>query len=596
MGAHPCAPGAGADRAGTDRPGADRAQVQRADSHRGQAPTTAVAAGLTVSGVETGPDRQIDEGSGGGGLERALATLTAEQRLSVDSPAAALCIVAGAGSGKTRVLTLRATRRIGDGSAEADHTAIFTFTRKAAHELRQRLRGYGVPVSSPTGDGIPSRGVRVGTLHQLALALIRRHALDVGHPPPVVAERRFRMITDIVGDPAVAAAVAAEIGWAKANCLTASSYPRAAEDAGRPTVLSVEQVVDGFAGYEAALQRRRMVDLDDLLIRAGDLLQADAAFAERIQWRYRHLSVDEFQDVNPAQFRLIRALMGDRPDLCAVGDPNQAIYGWNGADPQLIHRLPELVAGLEVLRLEANHRSTPQVVAAARAALGSATAGLPVSALPDGPLPVVTHYDDEQAEAESVVVRLLERSGEGLLWSDQAVLARTHDQLAVVRAALGRAGIPHRTAPDRETPVEGDQRDLGRSPVRAKQKQPFRSSAAAPGSGDAVELATFHRAKGLEWISVNVIGLEEGFVPIVYAQSDQALAEERRLLYVALTRASSDLHCSWARLRTMGTGRQVERQPSPWLAAVARVARIGAGRATAADSGHRMAELRRHLT
>jgi DNA helicase-2/ATP-dependent DNA helicase PcrA len=528
-------------------------------------------------------------------LDRALASLTDEQRLSVESPAAALCIVAGAGSGKTRVLTLRAARRIGDGSAEADHTAIFTFTRKAAHELRQRLRRYGVPVSSPTGDGIPSAGVRAGTLHQLALALIRRHALDVGHPPPMVAERRFRMICDIVGDPALASAIDAEVGWAKANCLTAGTYRDVAEEAGRPAVISVDQVVDGYSAYETALQRRRMVDLDDLLIRASDLLQTDPDFAERTQWRYRHLSVDEFQDVNPAQFRLIRGLMGDRPDLCAVGDPNQAIYGWNGADPQLIHRLPELVAGLDVLRLDANHRSTPQVVAAARAALGSGTAGIPLSATPDGPLPVVTHFDDEQAEAEGVVARLLERSGEGLLWSEQAVLARTHDQLAVVRGALGRAGIPHRLAPARETPVDPDQGTPGRSAGRARQR-PFGLPTGARPEGDAVELATFHRAKGLEWRAVNVIGLEEGFVPIVYAQSDQALAEERRLLYVAMTRASSDLHCSWARVRTTGTGRRMERQPSPWLAAVARVARTSTGRATAANPGRRIAELRTRLT
>lgn len=548
-----------------------------------------------MNGDQAGGHQETEEDSGPALLDRALASLTDEQRLSVESPAAALCIVAGAGSGKTRVLTLRAARRIADGSAEADHTAIFTFTRKAAHELRHRLRRYEVAVSSPTGDGIPSRGVRAGTLHQLALALIRRHALDVRHPPPVVAERRFRMICDIVGDPALASAIDAEVGWAKANCLAAATYGPAAEEAGRPAVIAVDQVVDGFSAYEAALQRRRMVDLDDLLIRAGDLLQADPAFAERVQWRYRHLSVDEFQDVNPAQFRLIRGLLGDSPDLCAVGDPNQAIYGWNGADPRLIHRLPELVAGLEVLRLDANHRSTPQVVAAARAALGSATAGIPLSAIPDGPLPIVTHFDDEQAEAEGVVARLLERSGQGLLWSDQAVLARTHDQLAVVRGALGRAGIPHRLAPDRETPVGADRGTPGR-PAGGGKQPPFGASTGARAEGDAVELATFHRAKGLEWSAVNVIGLEEGFVPIVYAQSDQALAEERRLLYVAMTRASSDLHCSWARLRTTGTGRQLERQPSPWLAAVARVARTGSRRATAADTGRRIAQLRTRLT
>jgi DNA helicase-2/ATP-dependent DNA helicase PcrA len=527
-------------------------------------------------------------------LDRALASLTDEQRRSVDSEATALCIVAGAGSGKTRVLTLRAARRIGDGSAEADHTTIITFTRKAAHELRQRLRGYGVTVSSPTGDGVPGPGVRAGTVHQLALALMRRHAHDGGQPPPVVVEHRFRMLRDIVGDQALASAVDAEVGWAKANCLTAATYAGAAEPAGRPALISVDQVVDAFTAYEGALERRRMVDLDDLLIRAGDLLLADDAFAERSRWRYRHISVDEFQDVNPAQFRLIRTLLGPQPDLCAVGDPNQAIYGWNGADPRLIHRLPELVAGVEVLRLDANHRSTPQVVAAARAALGDTGAALPRSVAADGPLPSVTHYDDERAEADGVVSRILERAGEGMSWSDQAVLARTHDQLAVVRDALRRASVPHRVAHDDEP-----NRPSG---AGARGRRATRAGRSATGGGpeatvpdDAVELATFHRAKGLEWSSVNVIGLEDGFVPIVYARTDAALSEERRLLYVAMTRASWDLHCSWSRSRTMGAGRQVERQPSPWLAGVARVARTTSSRGPAVDTGRQIAALRTRL-
>ena len=136
---------------------------------------------------------------------RALAALTGPQFEAVGSPARSLCIVAGAGSGKTRVLTLRVARRIRDGSADADHTAVCTFTRKAAHELRERLRAYGVPVSTPGGSGgVPTPGVRAGTLHQIGLTLLRRHALDTGQPPPVVAEHRWRTVAGIVGDPAIA--------------------------------------------------------------------------------------------------------------------------------------------------------------------------------------------------------------------------------------------------------------------------------------------------------------------------------------------------------------------------------------------------------
>jgi superfamily I DNA/RNA helicase len=343
-------------------------------------------------------------------------------------------------------------------------------------------------------------------------------------------------------------------------------------------MLGVDQVIEAFGQYQAVLERKRAVDLDDVLLRAADLVLDDAGFAERAHWRYRHFSVDEFQDVNPAQFRLIMALLGERRDLCAVGDPNQAIYGWNGADPRLLHRLPGLVPAMEVVRLDDNHRSTPQVVAAATAALGPSVAVPPRSVEADGPMPVVTAYDDDTAEAEGVAALLAGRAADGLRWSEQAVLARTHDQLAVVRRALARAGIPHRTAPGPEastTPGSGTSR--------------------RPPGEDSVELATFHRAKGLEWSSVMVVGLEDGFVPIVYAESGPARDEERRLLYVALTRASTELFCSWSRARSMGQGRRVERQPSPWLAAVARVSRTGPVRLTPRDAGRRIAEIRAAL-
>ncbi len=493
---------------------------------------------------------------------RACVDLTTSQREAVDSTAGALCIVAGAGSGKTRVLTLRVARRILDGSAEADHTVVCTFTRKAARELRGRLSHYGVPVSLPGGTGPRGPGVRAGTLHQLALTLLRRRALDTGQAPPALVEHRWRMLAELAGDPTEASVVDGEIGWAKAQCLGPETYSAGAASRGRETAVAAERVADLFAAYEAQLGRRGQLDLDDLLLGSADLLLTDSGFAERARWRYRHLFVDEFQDVNPAQFRLVRALLVGRADLCAVGDPNQAIYGWNGADPGLIRALPDLVEGLEVLHLGENHRSSPQVVAAAAAALGPTEVPPPRSTAADGPRPVVTTYDDDAAEAEGVTSFLFDREQSGIPWSAQAVLARTHDQLAVVRRTLERAGIPTRAG---STPTDG------------------------------VELATFHRAKGLEWEVVCVVGLEEGFVPIVHATTTATLAEERRLLYVALTRAVRELHCSWARSRTMPNGRVVGRRPSPWLAAVARLSRTGQGRITKGDAGQRIAALRAGL-
>ena len=516
---------------------------------------------------------------------QAVGALTDVQRRAVDSPTRALCIVAGAGSGKTRVLTLRVARRIRDGSADADHTAVCTFTRKAAHELRGRLGRYGVPVSTPaTTGGVPGPGVRAGTLHQMGLTLLRRHALDTGQPPPLVAEHRWRTIAGVVTDSAAASAIDTEIGWAKARCLTPATYAEAALRAERSVPLAPGRVEEAFAEYEATLARKHALDLDDVLVRAADLFHDDAGFAERMHWRYRHLSVDEFQDVNPAQFRLIRALLGGRDDLCVVGDPNQAIYGWNGADPTLLTRLPQVIDGMEVVRLDENHRSTPQVVAAATAALGRTLTAPPRSVAQAGPMPVVTAYDDDGAEAEAVAASLLEHADDGTPWSDQAVLARTHDQLATLSRALSRAGIPHRLAPGPEAPAAETVAPAGTGRRNARE-----------GRDGAVELATFHRAKGLEWASVHVVGLEEGFVPIVYAASSEARDEERRLLYVALTRASRELHCSWVRSRRMGNGRQMDREPSPWLAPVARVSRAGSGRLPRRDTNRMIAEIRAGL-
>lgn len=503
-------------------------------------------------------------------LRHALGSLTEAQRLAVESEATALCVHAGAGSGKTRVLTLRAARRIADGSAGADHTTICTFTRKAAGELRARLERFGVPVAGPGGPGrVPGPGARVGTVHQLALTLLRRHAVDHGRPLPVVAEHRSRLVGGLVGDAALAVAVDTEIGWAKARCLGPDGYAPAARRAGRGSSVPVDEVATWFGAYEAALARRRSLDLDDVLVRAADLVGDDPAFAEAVRWRYRHLSVDEFQDVNPAQFRLVSALMGERGDLFAVGDPNQAIYGWNGADPELIDRLPSLVPGMEVVRLDTNHRSTPQIVAAASAALGATGRGAPSSAAPDGPLPVVTAYDDDRSEVAGVVADVLRAGAGGRPWSEMAVLARTNDQLALVAGALRRAGVPVHQA----TGPDGDDR---------------------AGLG-TVELATFHRAKGLEWASVHVIGIEDGYVPIVHVTTDAGRDEERRLLYVALTRAGRELRCSWARRRQTAGGRWVDRQPSPWLAAVARVACRGSTVTAPVDVRQRIAELRAGL-
>ena len=266
--------------------------------------------------------------------------------------------MAGAGAGKTRVLTLRVARRVRDGSIEADRTLVTTFSRKAADELRTRLWSLGVS------------GVKAGTFHRTALGLLREHRELRGRPLPQLLPDRRRLLADVTtGRPAPhpGARRGDRVGQGTpggARRLRGRGPPPPA-----PTGINPEQVADVYARYESERTRRRLLDFDDLIVACADALAGDSAFADSMRWRTRHLFVDEMQDVNPAQFRLLMALLADEPDLFVVGDPNQSVYGFNGADPTLLDRLPEILRGTKVIRLDENHRCTPQVVAVATAVL-----------------------------------------------------------------------------------------------------------------------------------------------------------------------------------------------------------------------------------
>ena len=284
--------------------------------------------------------------------------LTLNQREAIESDEPLLCVVAGAGAGKTRVLTLRVARRVREGSIEPDRTLVTTFSRKAAEELRTRLYSLGVS------------GVKAGTFHRTALGLLREHRELRGRPAPQLLPDRRRLLAEVTtGDQRRTRALDGEIGWAKARLVSPEHYEAEARRHRRRSGMSAEQVADAYARYESERSRRRLLDFDDLIVACADALAGDSEFADSIRWRTRHLFVDEMQDVNPAQFRLLTAMLADEPDLFVVGDPNQSVYGFNGADPTLLDRLPEILRGTKVIRLDENHRCTPQVVAVATAVL-----------------------------------------------------------------------------------------------------------------------------------------------------------------------------------------------------------------------------------
>jgi DNA helicase-2/ATP-dependent DNA helicase PcrA len=553
-----------------------------------------------------------------------LSGLNEAQRRAVTTPSAPLRILAGAGSGKTRVLTRRIAHRVATDEIGPEHVLALTFTRKAAGELVNRLRQLGLRES-----------VAAGTFHAIAYAQLRQRWADRGVRPPSLLDRKVgfvaRLLPRSLAGGTAALDVVGEIEWAKARMVVPAGYLAAAADAKRKPALDPAVVAATFDRYEHEKRSRRMVDFDDLLRLARRDLD-DPEFAAARRWRFRHLFVDEYQDVNPLQHALLRGWLGDRPDLCVVGDPNQAIYAWNGADARYLERFDDHHPGGETVSLVDNYRSSPQVLAVANAVLATGRGPAPLELVAhrtDGPVPSVRALDDDGAEARAVARAVRDAHRPGGRWRNQAVLARTNAQLVVIEEALRKAQVPYRirgggnvldqpevaqalrdlrrradagdSAPDLSAALAdleagarhletdgGDQGDERAANLEAlvrlgREYQALDPTGSVPGflawltttargdqpegSGDAVDLTTFHGAKGLEWGVVHIVGLEQGLVPITHARTSAALDEERRLLYVAITRAERELHLSWARQRTFGS-RCASREPSLWLEAI----------------------------
>ncbi|HET9075516.1 MAG TPA: ATP-dependent DNA helicase UvrD2 [Acidimicrobiales bacterium] len=554
--------------------------------------------------------------------EELLAGLTAAQRAAVTSEAAPLCIMAAAGAGKTRVLTRRIAYRCLTGRAEPGHTLAVTFTRKAAGELRHRLAGLGL-----------RDGVAAGTFHAHATAQLQRWWADRRQSPPTLLDRKSRLLGPLIaGRPGFErvplAELASAIEWAQARAIGPERFEAELQQRPRllPAGVGAAATAAVYARYEAEKRRRGLIDFDDLLGRCADALERDPEFAGAQRWRWRHVFVDEFQDLNPLQHRLLLAWLGSSTDLCVVGDPNQAIYGWNGADPTLLADLPRRWPSAEVLHLDDNHRCSEQIVRVAASVLGPAGRRLRAAGR-HGPSPVLRSYESDAAEARGIAAAISAAGGEGSPWSSMAVLTRTNAQLSVLASALGAAGIPWWSAASAallDDPVGrdliGEWRRRGHQPLSGvladlremidqagpdgpqvlqgllEAGQAFvtlqpgatagewldwlpsadRDRSAGGAGHAAVTLSSFHRAKGLEWERVWVAGVEEGLVPLGRSDSGPAETEERQLLYVALTRAVEHLTVSWARSRSFG-GRPVPRRPSRWLGSIEAAIDTGAG-------------------
>jgi DNA helicase-2/ATP-dependent DNA helicase PcrA len=521
--------------------------------------------------------------------QRALSGLDAEQLAAVTTPSMLVAVIAGAGSGKTKVLTSRIAHRVAIGTADAGHTLALTFTREAAGELRRRLRRGGV-----------REHVEAGTFHSICWSLLRQRCLDLDRPPPTIVEDRPRLLA-MVADGVPVPALATEAAWAAARGIDASAYVGAARAAGRRGSVPLQRISTVLGEYQDLKRRRGVIDLDDLLTLIVGELASDAQYADTVRWRFRHVLVDEAQDLNPIQFRLLQLLVATRRDLYLVGDPAQAIYGFNGADPTLLGGIAERLQGVEVVHLPTNHRCTPQIVAAGSAVLRAADfASAARSARADGVAVRVVAADDEQHEASLVAAFVRSLDPDDVRHGRVAVLARTHDQLRRLEDVLRGAGIPvRRSRPVDRTPVgrvlrqvialpsasrlrewahdaldastePGPEGEVATAVLQFLREQPYGDGAALrwwlttatpfDPETDGVELLTFHAAKGREWPAVVVTGVETGLVPHRSATTVAARAEEARLLHVALTRAQDRLVITWSRRR-----HGYARRPSPLI-------------------------------
>ncbi|MEY8017717.1 ATP-dependent DNA helicase UvrD2 [Mycobacterium servetii] len=579
------------------------------------------------------------------------AGLDDEQRDAVLAPRGPVCVLAGAGTGKTRTITHRIAQLVAGGHVAAGQVLAVTFTQRAAGEMRSRLRA--LDAAARTGAGVGA--VQALTFHAAAHRQLRyfwpRVVGDTGwqlldSKYAVVARAagraRLNVGTDDVRD------LAGEIEWAKASLIGPEEYPGAVAAAGRDTPLDAAQVAAVYAAYEALKVRDETVtllDFDDLLLHTAAAIENDAAVAEEFRDRYRCFVVDEYQDVTPLQQRVLSAWLGERDDLTVVGDANQTIYSFTGASPRFLLDFSRRFPDATVVRLERDYRSTPQVVSLANQVIAAARGRVAGSKLQltgqraPGPAPSFREHPDEPAEAAAVAASISRLIEAGTAPGEIAVLYRVNAQSEVYEEALTEAGIAYQVRGGEgffnrqevkqsllalqraaERGSEGPLPEVVRAvldplglsaepPAGSKARDRWdalnalaalvddevaqrpeltlpallaelrtRADARHPPPVQGVTLASLHAAKGLEWDAVFLVGLADGTLPISHALArgpdSEAVEEERRLLYVGITRARVHLALSWALARSPG-GRQ-GRKPSRFLNGIAPQARADA--------------------
>ncbi|PBC61141.1 ATP-dependent DNA helicase [Streptomyces sp. Tue6028] len=559
--------------------------------------------------------------------------LDPEQREVATALHGPVCVLAGAGTGKTRAITHRIAYGVRAGILHPSSVLAVTFTNRAAGEMRGRLRQLG------------AGGVQARTFHSAALRQLQYFwPKAVGGGLPRLVDRKIQLVADAAAacrirlDRGELRDVTGEIEWSKVTQTIPADYAAAAAKAGREAPRDPAEIAQIYAAYEDLKRDRAVIDFEDVLLLTVAILQDRHDIAEQVRSQYQHFVVDEYQDVSPLQQRLLELWLGERDSLCVVGDASQTIYSFTGATPDHLLDFRTRHPSATVVKLVRDYRSSPEVVHLANGLLAQARGRAAehrlelISQRSPGPEPVYAEYTDEPAEAEGAARRIRDLVASGVPAGEIAILFRTNSQSEIYEQALADAGVPYQLRGaerffDRpEVRKAGaalraaarfggndslldDTVDLpsqvravlsgegwtslppaGSGAVRERWEslaalvnlaQDFAAAKPAATLGDlvaelderasaqhaptvqGVTLASLHSAKGLEWDVVFLVGVAEGMMPITYAKTDEQIEEERRLLYVGVTRAREHLFVSWALSRSPG-GRP-GRRPSRFL-------------------------------
>lgn len=564
--------------------------------------------------------------------DRVLEGLDPEQTEAARALRGPVCILAGAGTGKTRAITHRIAYAVAGGVVSEQQVLAVTFTARAAGEMRGRLRSLGAP-------RVQARTFHAAALRQLSFFWPQ----VVGGEKPTLIDSKIKVVAraaNAVGlqpDRTGLRDLASEIEWSKVTQVRADDYDKAIVKAGRQAPMPAVEVARVFEAYEELCREHNLLDFESMLELTAGMINEYPAIAQRVRDQYRYFVVDEFQDVNPLQKLLLDAWLGDRDDLCVVGDPSQTIYSFAGATPGYLTGFGARFPHATMVRLVRDYRSTPQVVRVANHVIGQAKGTAAAEHLTlqaqraDGPDPIYQEYDDELAEANGVARKISVLLEEGTPASEIAVLVRINSQSAAYEQALSDQDVPYTVrgstrfferpeirkavhtlrgarqsaADEQDEPLVRTVRHLlsqmgltDAAPEGRQARERWESlsalaqlaedMAARPGPGgrsatmadfvdeletrmatehapgfEGVTIASLHSAKGLEWDAVFLAGLTEGMMPIIYAESDEEVEEERRLFYVGVTRAREHLAMSWSLARSPG-GRKT-RKPSRFL-------------------------------